>query len=155
MIVMQDVIHYLKIKTRFKVKKQFNVKIIKICRESMKLINLLNVLNRAVLWQLKRSQKHYRRAEELVAIFQFDCSKFINVLTVFIWEKCKTIDDESIPIENEQYRQKINVNWIKNYFMDVHRFIICWKQKDKDFMNLNFINEEKVRCASHWREKNK
>ena len=104
MIVIQDVIHYLKIKTRFKVKKQFNVRIIKICRNSMKLINLLNALNRVVLCQLKRSQKHYRRVEELVATFQFDCSKLINALTIFIRKKRKATDDESITIENEQYK---------------------------------------------------
>ena len=69
MIVIQDVIHYLKIKTRFKVKEQLNVKIIKICRDSMKLINFLNALNRVALCQLKRSQKNYRRAKELVATF--------------------------------------------------------------------------------------
>ena len=45
MIVMQDVIHYLKIKTRFKIKEQFNVKIIKICQNLMKLINFSNILN--------------------------------------------------------------------------------------------------------------
>ena len=84
MIVIQDVIHYLKIKAKFKIKKQFNVRIIKICRNSIKLINFLNALNEIVLYQLKQSQKHYRRAEELVEIFQFDCSKFINVLTIFI-----------------------------------------------------------------------
>ena len=50
----------------------------------MKLINLLNALNRVALCQLKRSQKHYRKAKKLVATFQFDCSKFINALTVFI-----------------------------------------------------------------------
>ena len=58
---MQDVIHYLKIKTRFKVKKQLNVRIIKIYRDSMKLIDFLNALNRVALCQLKQSQKHYRK----------------------------------------------------------------------------------------------
>ena len=103
-------IHYLKIKTRFKVKKQFNVRIIKICRDSMKLINFMNALNRVVLCQLKRSQKHYRRAKKFVTTFQFDYSKFINVLTVFIRKKRKTIDNESITVENEQYKQKIDSN---------------------------------------------
>ena len=56
---MQDVIHYLKIKTRFKVKKQFNVRLIKICRDSMKLTNFLDALNRDILCQLKQSQKNY------------------------------------------------------------------------------------------------
>ena len=107
---MQDVIHDLKIKTRFKVKEQFNVKIIKICRDSIKLINSLNALNRAALCQLKRSQKYYRRTEKLVAIFQFDCSKFINILTVFIRKKYKVIDDELTTVENEQYKQKIDSN---------------------------------------------
>ena len=50
----------------------------------MKLINFLNALNRAALCQLQRSQKHYRRAKEFVAISQFDYSKFINALTIFI-----------------------------------------------------------------------
>ena len=66
---MQNVIHYLKIETRFKIEKQFNVKIIKICRNSIKLINLLNTLNRVALCQLKRSQKYYRKAKKLVATF--------------------------------------------------------------------------------------
>ena len=70
----------------------------------MKLINSLNALNRVTLYQLKRSQKHYRRAKKLVATFQFDCSEFINALTIFIQEKCRTIDDESIIVENEQYK---------------------------------------------------
>ena len=91
---MQDVIHYLKIKTRFKIKKQFNVKIIKICRNLRKLINSLNALNRAALCQLKQSQKYYRKVEKFVATFQFDCSKFINALTIFIRKKYKTTDDE-------------------------------------------------------------
>ena len=103
-------IHYLKIKTRFKVKKQFDVKIIKICRDSIKLINLLNALNRVALCQLKRNEKHYRKAKKLVAIFQFDYSKFINALIIFIRKKCKTIDDKSITVENEQYKQKIDLN---------------------------------------------
>ena len=64
---MQDVIHSLKIKAKYKVKEQFNIKIIKICRNSMKLINFLNALNRVTLCQLKRSQKPYRRAEEFFA----------------------------------------------------------------------------------------
>ena len=98
---MQDVIHYLKIKTRFKVKKQFDVRTIKTCRDSIKLTNSLNALNRAVLCQLKRNQKYYRRAKEFVATFQFDYSKFINILTIFIREKYKTIDDESITVQNE------------------------------------------------------
>ena len=149
MIVMQDVIHYLKIKTRFKIKEQFNVKIIKICRDSMKLINFLNALNRAVLCQLKRSQKHYRRAEKLVTNFQFDYSKFINAFTIFIREKRKTTDDESTTVKNEQYEREIDSNWVKNYFIDVHIFITCWKWKDKNFTNLNFIIEEKVRCVPH------
>ena len=101
---MQDVIHYLKIKTRFKVKKQFNIKIIKICQNSMKLTNFLNTLNRTALCQLKRSQKHYRRTEKLVTTFQFDCSKFKNALTIFIRKKCKAINNESIIVENEQYK---------------------------------------------------
>ena len=101
---MQNVIHYLKIKARFKIKKQFDVKIIKICQDSMKLISLLNALNRAVLCQLKRSQKYYQKTKKLVAIFQFDYSKFINALTVFIREKRKTIDNELIAVENEQYK---------------------------------------------------
>ena len=42
---MQNLIHYLKIKTKFKVKKQFDIKIIKACRDSIKLINFLNALN--------------------------------------------------------------------------------------------------------------
>ena len=84
MIVMQDMIHYLKIKTRFKVKEQFDIKIIKICLDLMKLINFLNALNRAALCQLKRSQKHYRKTKKFVATFQFEYSKFINVLTIFI-----------------------------------------------------------------------
>ena len=66
---MQDVIYYLNIKTRFKVKKQFDVRIIKVCRDSMKLINFLNALNRVVLCQLKQSQKHYQKAEKFVATF--------------------------------------------------------------------------------------
>ena len=69
MIVIQNVIHYLKIKTRFKVKEQFNVRIIKVYRNSMKLTNFLNALNRAALCQLKRSQKHYQRTEKLVVTF--------------------------------------------------------------------------------------
>ena len=56
---MQNIIYYLKIKTRFKIKKQFNIKIIKICQDSMKLINTLNALNRVALCQLKQCQKHY------------------------------------------------------------------------------------------------
>ena len=52
-------IHYLKIEARFKAKKQLNIKIIKICRDLIKLINFLNALNRVVLCQLKQSQKHY------------------------------------------------------------------------------------------------
>ena len=36
---MQNVIEYLKIKTKFKIKKQLVVKIIKICRNLMKLTN--------------------------------------------------------------------------------------------------------------------
>ena len=52
-IVMQNMIHYLKIKTRFKVKKQFNIRIIKIYQDLTKLTNLLNALNRIVLCQLK------------------------------------------------------------------------------------------------------
>ena len=55
MIVMQDVIHYLKFKTKFKIKEQFNVKIIKVCQNLMKLTNLLNALNRVVLCLLKQS----------------------------------------------------------------------------------------------------
>ena len=101
---MQNVIHYLKIKTRFKVKEQFDVKIIKICRNLIKLINLLNALNRTALCQLKQSQKHYRRAGELVATFQFNYLKFINALTIFIRKKCKTTDNKLITIENEQYK---------------------------------------------------
>ena len=46
---MQDEIHHLKIKTRFKIKNQFDIKIIKIYQDLMKLINLLNALNRVVL----------------------------------------------------------------------------------------------------------
>ena len=76
----------------------------------MKLTNSLNALNRAALYQLKRSQKYYRRAEKLVATSQFDCSKFINTLTLFIREKCKTTDDKSIIVENEQYKRKIDSN---------------------------------------------
>ena len=103
-------IHYLKIKTRFKVKEQLNVRIIKICRNSIKLINFLNALNRVALCQLKQNQKYYRRAEKLVAIFQFDCSKFMNALIIFIREKRKMTDNESIIIENEQYKREINSN---------------------------------------------
>ena len=55
MIVIQNVIHYLKIKARLKAKKQFDVRIIKFCQDLMKLINFLNALNRIVLCQLKRS----------------------------------------------------------------------------------------------------
>ena len=76
-------------------------------------------------------------------------------MTVFIREKRKTINDESTIVENEQYKQEINSNWVKNYFIGVHKFIICWKRKHKDFTNLNFLSEKKVRCVSHWREKNK
>ena len=107
---MQDIIHYLKIKTRFKVKEQLDIKIIKICQDLIKLINSLNALNRVTLYLLKRSQKHYRKAEKLVATFQFDCSKFINALIIFIRKKRKVTDDESITIENEQYKQKIDLN---------------------------------------------
>ena len=56
---MQDVIHYLNIKTRFKIKEQLDVKIIKMYQDSIKLINFLNALNRVALCQLKRSQNHY------------------------------------------------------------------------------------------------
>ena len=66
---MQDVIYYLKIKMSFRVKKQFNLKIMKICRNLIKLINSLNTLNRTALCQLKQSQKHYQKAKELVATF--------------------------------------------------------------------------------------
>ena len=107
---MQDVICYLKVKTRFETKKQLDIKIIKICQNSIKLTNLLNALNRAVLCQLKRSQKRYRRTKKLVVTFQFDCPKFINILIVFIRKKCKTIDDKSITVENEQYKRKIHLN---------------------------------------------
>ena len=55
MIIMQGIIYYLKIETRFKIKEQSNFKINKICRNSMKLINSLNALNRVALCQLKRS----------------------------------------------------------------------------------------------------
>ena len=47
---MQDMIHYLTLETRFKVKEQLDVRIIKICQNSMKLINLLNALNRVALY---------------------------------------------------------------------------------------------------------
>ena len=70
----------------------------------MKLTNFLNALNRAVLCQLKQSQTYYRK-KKFVTTFQFDCSKFINVLTVFIQKKYKAIDNESIIVENEQYKQ--------------------------------------------------
>ena len=76
----------------------------------MKLINFLKLLNQAALCQLKRSQKHYRRTEELVVTFQFDCSKFINALTIFIQEKYKAIDDKSITVENKQYKENIDLN---------------------------------------------
>ena len=69
MIVMQDVIHYLKIKARFKVKKQFNVKIIKIYRNSTKLINFLNALNRAALYQLKAKLKTLSKSKEALSDF--------------------------------------------------------------------------------------
>ena len=110
MIVMQDVIHYLKIKTRFKAKKQLDIKIIKIYQDSMKLINSLNTLNRIGLCQLKRSQKYYRKAEKLVATLQFDCSKFINTLIIFIRKKRRTIDNESIIVENGQCKRKVDSN---------------------------------------------
>ena len=70
----------------------------------MKLITFLNALNRVALYQLKRNQKHYRRTKNIVTIFQFDYSKFINALIVFIREKYKAIDDKSITVENEQYK---------------------------------------------------
>ena len=81
---MQDIIHYLKIKTKFKLKKQFNIRLIKIYQDAIKLTNFLNVLNRVALCQLKQSQKHYRKAEKFVATLQFDCSKFVKILTIFI-----------------------------------------------------------------------
>ena len=56
---MQDMIHYLKIKMKIKIKKQFNVQIIKICQSLIKLINSLNIMNRTALCQLKWSQKYY------------------------------------------------------------------------------------------------
>ena len=59
MIVIQNVIYYLEIKARFKIKKQLNFRIIKIYRNLMKLLNFLNALNRMTLCQFKRSQKHY------------------------------------------------------------------------------------------------
>ena len=103
-------LHYLKIKTRFKVKEQLDVKIIKTYRDSIKLINFLNALNRAALCQLKQSQKHYRKVKKFVAASQFDCSEFINALTISIRKKCNAIGDESITVENEQYKQKIDLN---------------------------------------------
>ena len=69
MIVMQDVIHYLKIKTKFKIKKQFDVWIIKVCQDLIKLMNFLNTLNRVALCQLKQSQKHYRKTKNLLQLF--------------------------------------------------------------------------------------
>ena len=70
----------------------------------------MNALNRVALCQLKRNQKYYRRAKEFVTTFQFDYSKFINALTVFIQKKRKATDDKSIITENEQYKRKINSN---------------------------------------------
>ena len=72
--------------------------------------NFFNALNRVTLCYLKRNQKYYRKAKEFVATFQFDCSKFINILIIFISKKRKTIDNELITVENEQYKQKINSN---------------------------------------------
>ena len=100
---MQNVIEYLKIKTKFKIKKQFIVKIIKIYRNLMKLINFMISRNRINLCQLKRSQKQYRRINEFIATFQFECSEFINALIVFIRKKRKTSDELTF-IENEQYK---------------------------------------------------
>ena len=70
----------------------------------MKLINFLNALNQVVLCQLKRIQKHYRKTKKFVATFQFNYSKFINALIIFIREKCRAIDNESITVENEQHK---------------------------------------------------
>ena len=104
---------------------------------------------------IKAKLKTLSKSRRACCDFSFDCSKFINALTVFIWEKRKMTDDKSITVENEQYKQEIDSNWVKNYFIDIYKFITCWKQEDKDFTNLNFKNEKKVRCVSHWREKNK
>ena len=69
MIVIQDVIHYSKIKTEFKVKEQFDFRIIKIRRDLMKLISFLNALNRVTLCQLKQNQKYYRETKRFVVTF--------------------------------------------------------------------------------------
>ena len=54
---MQNMIEYLKIKTKFKVIEQLVIKIIKIYQNSIKLINFTILRNRVDLRQLKRSQK--------------------------------------------------------------------------------------------------
>ena len=89
---MQNMIEYLKIKTRFKVKEQFIVKIIKTYRNLIKLINSMISRNQVDLYQLKRSQKQYRRINEFVTTFQFEYFEFINALIIFIQKKYKVND---------------------------------------------------------------
>ena len=148
-IAMQNILFYSKSKSIFVAYQQLNEEIIKASRDSMNLSMSLDENDEAHLLNLYQNSCHWRRAKLVAAKSKFECSNFINVLTImiFIREQHKRANDISYNDTHFDIRERDSF-WAKNYFVEIYKPLICWKRDEKNFTNSNRLEEEKMRCAS-------
>ena len=157
-VVMNDIFIWLKIKQIFVSKNRWKIDSIIANRNSIRLSIRLIANDKKTLIELKFFQKRWCKTKKIVENEKFKRSKFINVLIVFIKKKRKKKvkrlrnEFELNEFEKNANIRKRNSSWAKNYFVEIHMFLKCWKKKEKNVNNLNVLKSKKIRCAYRWRK---
>ena len=157
-VAMNDIFIWLKIKQIFVSKNRWKIDSIIANRNSIQLSIRLIANNKKTLIELKFSQKRWCKTEKIVENEKFKRSKFINALIVFIKEKRKKKvkrlrnEFELNEFEKNANTRERNSSWTKNYFVEIHMFLKCWKKKEKNVNNLNVLKSKRIRCAYRWRK---
>ena len=151
-IAMQNILLYSKSKSVSVACQQLNEEIIKAFRDSMNLSMSLDENDETHLLNLYQNSRHWRRAKLVATESKFECLNFIDALTMFIREQRKRANDISYNDTHFDIRERDSF-WAKNYFVEIHKSLICWKRDEKNSTNSNRLEEEKMWCASQWRNR--
>jgi hypothetical protein len=118
---------------------------------NLKLLRITSTSNnRYQRMNSSQSSIHWCLIQELNEKIQI--SDLIAALTVFVRENRLKRNEKSSD-SRDNYRRESDSQWILNYEVCLHDSIICWVRTKHNFLDMNELVEEKMRCKSRWQNR--
>ena len=148
--VMNDLLLYWKTKIKSTAVQQLCERSIKAARDSMKLTMISHSSkDEEILCALCQNQKQWWRAWSVAESCDFQCHSFLETLTVFIQKHQKKLNDMKCDDANLDTWER-DSSWVDDYYIEIHKSLICWRHDSKNATDLNELQKKKVWCTLQW-----